>query len=335
VPLDENAQCTVCIPTYNQSRYLREAVKSVAAQTAPVRLLVSNDASPDDTEEVIKELQQEYRFDAFHHRTNLGISANLQWLLRQPTTPLIMRLDSDDLLHPQYIHELSALLERFPKAAYAHCAITEIDGEDRRLGERRLARVKEYQDDSESLRASINGYQVAANILLFRREALESVNFGAGSAKLNFVEDYDLSIRLADAGWGNVYSGKVLASYRMWSGSSRPAAGRKLTEVRGLSQILSGSLSTAFERRGWSRAPLRRRGMELAILNSEILDRAEFTAGQREEMVAALLQLSGSPRERWFFSDTFTGRAARRTLHTANEFKLGIKRRIKSALFRR
>ena len=49
MPLDDTALCTVCIPTYNQSEYLRKAIKSVALQTAPVRLLVSNDASPDDT----------------------------------------------------------------------------------------------------------------------------------------------------------------------------------------------------------------------------------------------------------------------------------------------
>lgn len=310
-------------------------MKSVAEQSAPVRLLVSNDASPDDTEQVINELQKQYKFDAFHHRTNLGISANLQWLLRQPTTPLIMRLDSDDLLHPDYIQELSTLLARFPKAGYAHCAVTEIDGEGRRLGERRLARTNEYQDDTASLRASINGYQVAANILLFRRDALQSVNFGAGSAKLNFVEDYDLSIRLADAAWGNVYSGKVLASYRMWSGSSRPVADRKLTEVRGLTQIFSDSLTTAFERRGWSLAPLRRRRIEVAVLNSEILDRAQFDPGQREEMVDALQQLGGSQSFKWFFGESWASRTIRRTAYAVNESKLAIKRWIKSVLFRR
>jgi hypothetical protein len=310
-------------------------VKSVAEQTAPVRLLVSNDASPDDTEEVIRELQQQYRFDAMHHGQNLGISANLQWLLRQPGTPLIMRLDSDDLLEPEYIRELSELLARFPKAGYAHCAVTEIDGEGRKIGERRLARVQEFQDDTAALRASIKGYQVAANILLFRRDALASVDFGAGSAKLNFVEDYDLSIRLADAGWGNVYSGKVLASYRMWSGSSRPVAGRKLTEVRGVAEIFSGSLSTAFARRGWSLGPVRRRRRKLALLNSEILDRAEFAPGQREEMVVALRQLGDSQMLRWWLGDGIAVRTVRRTATAVTESKLAAKRWIKRVLFRR
>jgi glycosyltransferase involved in cell wall biosynthesis len=335
VPLDQNAQCTVCIPTYNQSRYLREAVISVAAQTAPVRLLVSNDASPDDTRQVIEELQQQYSFDAFHHPTNLGISANLQWLLRQPATPFIMRLDSDDLLHPGYIQELSALLERFPEAGYAHCAVREINGEGRTLGERRLARLHPFQDGTASLRASIAGYQVAANILLFRREALQSVNFGAGSAKVNFVEDYDLSIRLADAEWGNVYSGNVLASYRMWSGSSRPVADRKLTEVRGLAHIYAGSLSTAFARRRWSFAPVKRRRILAALQNSEILDRATFAPGQRQEMVDALLALAGMPSLKWIFAETLAARTLRRSLHASGECRLAAKRVVKSIVFRR
>jgi cellulose synthase/poly-beta-1,6-N-acetylglucosamine synthase-like glycosyltransferase len=335
VPLDETAKCTVCIPTYNQSRYLRRAIQSVVEQTAPVRLIVSNDASPDDTAVVIAELQREYAFTAVNHEQNRGISAHLEWLLRQPETPLIMRLDSDDFLHPEYISELQGLMERYPKAGHAHCAIMEVDAEDRPIAERRLARTQEYQDPERVLRRSVMGYQVAANVIMFRRDALISVNFGAGSEKLNFVEDYDLSIRLADAGWGNVYSNKILASYRMWGGSSRPVARRKMTELRGLTQIFTGSLHTAFERRRWSMGTLKRRRMQLALNNSDVLDRSSFEPGEREQMVQALVDLGGTKAVLMFAGEGVVPRSVRRSFAGATEAQIELKRWIKRVLLRR
>ncbi len=343
MPLDPNARCTVCIPTYNQSVYLRAAVRSVAEQTAPVRLLVSNDASPDDTAEVIAELQRSFElqrttqgaFEGVNHTVNRGISGHLQWMLREAQTPFILRLDSDDLLHPGYVERLSELLDRYPQAGYAHCAIQEIDSAGGPLQQRRLGRVEAFQDAETSLKKSVQGYQVTANVLLFRREALASVNFGAGSAGVDFVEDYDLSVRLADAGWGNVYAGEVLASYRMWSGDSRPVVGRKLKEIQGLTQIFSGSLREAFNRRGWPLAPLQRRRAQRALACADVLDRGEFRAGEREEMTAALLALGGRASLHRVFGTGTGALAMRRALAARDAARLGTKRWIKQTVFRR
>ena len=335
MPLDPEAHCTVCIPTYNQAEYLRQAVESVVNQTAPVRLIVANDASPDHTADVLAELQQRFAFQVIDHPVNLGISTNLQGLLRAAETPFLVRLDSDDLVHPEYVAELLALMEQSPKAGYAHCAIQEIDGQGQCLGERRLARSDVFHDGDLTLKRSLFGYQVAANLLMFRREALASVNFGAGSAKVNFVEDYDLSIRLADAGWGNVYSGRVLASYRMWRGSSRPPAGRKLIEVRGITQIFTDSLAMAYERRGWSSGSLHRRRLAVALANSDVLDQAFFETGEREQLVQALVGLSGSPLLSFVFGKGRLAWAIRRFYALQTEAKLGAKRWLKRVFFRR
>jgi len=334
VPLDEKAECTVCIPTYNQAEHLRVAIRSVLDQTAPVRLIVANDASPDNTADVLAELGQQHPFRVINHSENLGISRNLQILLRAAETPFLVRLDSDDALHPEYVRELMSLLHGHPEAGYAHCAIQEIDGEGRPLRQRRLGRTEEFQDAETALRRSVNGYQVAANILMFRREALMATDYGAASAQLNFVEDYDLSVRMADAGWGNVYSGKVLASYRMWAAPSRPQVGRKLREVQGVAHIFAETLTRAFRRRGWPLATLRGRRVELALANAEILDRGEFAPGEREEMVAALAALGDSPRVQAALG---TGRVAwflRQSVQWSAAAQQAAKRAVKRVLFR-
>ena len=335
MPLDENARCTVCIPTYNQAEYLREAIESVARQTVPVRLIVSNDASPDNTSEVLGELQARYRFQATNHAVNLGISENVRWLLRQAETPLIMRLDSDDRLRPEYIDQLSRWLDRFPEAGYAHCAIQEIDRRGEMLHERRLARAEGYQEPDAALKRLVNGYQVAANLLLFRRDALTAVDFGATSGKIDMVEDYDLSVRLADVGWGNVYSAKILGEYRIWTGTSRPAVDRKLKELRGLKQIFSGSLREAFTRRGWSPKPLERRRVHLALASSEMLDRAGITPEERRALVQALQDLAGTGTIRWLLGPGLWPRLMRRSMAAAGSLHLLARRVLKRLILRR
>jgi cellulose synthase/poly-beta-1,6-N-acetylglucosamine synthase-like glycosyltransferase len=333
MPLSRRACCTVCIPTYNQSKYLQAAVESIAAQTAPVALLVSNDASPDDTAEVIARLTRQHTFDAVNHTVNRGISQHLQWLLRQPQTQYIMRLDSDDLLYPEYIATLTALLDRHPSAGYAHCAIQEIDAAGGHRGLRLLARTHEFEDAETALRRSVGGYQVSANVIVFRREALESVNFGGGAENLNFVEDFDLSVRLADAGWGNVYSPQVLAAYRVHEGAERPRVDRKLKEVRGLTTIFSGSLTTAFARRGWDLATLRDRRRQLALDHADILDNGSFAPGERDAMQRALEILADDPALRPHFRDTRMARLVRwaraQKTHLLQRAKQAVKRVVR------
>jgi hypothetical protein len=246
-----------------------------------------------------------------------------------------MRLDSDDALHPDYIRELSELLDRYPRAGYAHCAIQEIDAQGRNLNERRLARTQEFQDAEATLKRLVYGYQVTANLLLFRRDALASVDFGAGSAKVNFVEDYDLGIRLADAGWGNVYSNKVLGFYRMWGGASRPVVGRKLTEVRGLTQIFSDSLQSAFVKRHWPLGQLKRRRLKLALANADVLDRGSFGPGEREQMTEALMELGGHPVLRVALGQGVGSRVIRRCLALSDTGQQQVNRVIKQMLFRK
>src|ERR1035437_8407143 len=100
-----------------------------------------------------------------------------------------------------------SLLEAHPRAGYAHGAVQELEKNDRALRIRRLARHSAFQDADDSLRGLTAGFRITANILTFRREALEAVDFLDPS--LRFADDWDLGVRLADGGWGNVYATEV------------------------------------------------------------------------------------------------------------------------------
>lgn len=319
---------TVCIPTYNQSRYVLDAVSSATHQTAPVRVLVSNDGSTDDTALVLANAHLNESVTVVNHSKNTGIGKHVNWVLKQPNTDLIVRLDSDDILYPDYIAVLSALMDKWPKAGYAHCAIQEIDEEGNSRQIRRLARGSGYEDAESSLRAMVRGYRVAANIILFRREALLSAGFG--NPQLNFAEDYDLCVRIADAGWGNVYTEQILAGYRVWRAPSRQSVARKMSEIAGLQSVFCESLTSAFSKRNWSMSSLNRRRFELALAHSQFLDEADLDPKDRRALQQNLAKLAGPPWVEMLFADKPASIYTRRLLALLRKTKLGVIRKIKA-----
>ena len=326
----QGKRTTICIPTYNQSQYVLEAISSALAQTSPVEVYVSNDGSTDDTAAVLAAGDLNESVKIINHSVNRGIGQNVKWLLQQPTTELIARLDSDDRLNSSYVDALSKLLDRYPKAGYAHCAVEEIDDAGRPGRIRRLARKSGYEDAESSLRNMVLGYKVAANIILFRREALVSADFGAET--LNFAEDYDLCVRIANAGWGNVYSEQVHASYRVWGAPSRQSVLRKISEIQGLCQVYSVSLEQAFLKRDWSVRALKWRRVELALAHSAYFDNGTLSDSHWKSLQKELVKLTGLPRTTALFERKGWGSWVRHALVRLLHFKALLTRGAKRAL---
>lgn len=262
----------VCIGTYNQGPYLRECIESILAQSYPVsEIWVSDDASTDNTAAVMAELGQLYpTVHSYRQPVNLGIAGNLSWVLAQPTTDLIGRIDSDDRYEPDYIATLVRLLEEHPQAGYAHCDIHEIDSTGQHLRVRRLSRTAAYEAPDTALQRSASGYRVAANCLLYRAQALRQADYYHPNQGWRSAEDWDLVLRITINGWGNVYAPTPLASYRVWEDEQQTRFRRRSGELESLIKIYRDRLEPEYLRRGWSTAPLRkyRRGRALAFIDT-------------------------------------------------------------------
>ncbi|PLZ04963.1 glycosyltransferase [Fischerella thermalis] len=285
----------VCIPTYNQAQYLIQSVSSACCQTYPnVEVWVSDDGSTDETPQVMEQLCQQFPQVRYYRQPkNLGIAGNNTWLMSQPKTDFIVRLDSDDALMPNYVEKLVSLLQKYPEAGYAHTAIQEIDehGKNRSIG--RVVRKKEFQNSDEALMAAVSGYRVAANIIMFRTKALQELRYYENRPE--YVEDYDLSVRIADAGYGNVYADEVLAKYRVWTDVQKTRSKRKHLQLRGYIRIFEESFLPAFQRRGWDVKVLDKQRRKMAIIHSAYCFLPIFNQEERAELVALLKQLGDSP----------------------------------------
>lgn len=290
---------SVCIPTYNQAHYLKETLESVLNQTRKAdEIIVSNDFSSDDTVAVLEKYSEIPCIKIVNQTKNLGMNRNTDACLRYGNGDYIVKLDSDDKLKPTYIEKLEILLNKYPEAGYAHAAVEEIDEHGAFKNHRLLARKREFINSDESLKMSLKGYRVAANIIMFRKSALERA--GYITSKINFAEDYFLSVALAGVGYGNVYCPDILSEYRVWSDAGNLRQRRKLDEIAGVRNVVDKAILPAYKSRGWKLAPIQRMRRTLAVRHSNSLGWKVFTAKEKEEIKIELLQLSNDQLVRFF-----------------------------------
>ena len=103
---------TVGIPTFNRAAWLRETIESVLAQTfTSFRLIVSDNASDDDTPEVVRSFGDE-RIDYVRSERNVGPIGNLNRLIRLADTEFLVLLPDDDVLYPGHLGAAVEVLER-------------------------------------------------------------------------------------------------------------------------------------------------------------------------------------------------------------------------------
>jgi len=92
---------SVIIPTYGGADFLGEAIQSVLDQTfKDFELIVVNDASPDDTDGVIKRFNDP-RLRYIKHEQNRGVGHARKNGILQSFGEIIANLDQDDLFHPE------------------------------------------------------------------------------------------------------------------------------------------------------------------------------------------------------------------------------------------
>jgi len=109
-----NNTFTVVIPTYNRAHLVGRAIGSVLEQRVESEILVVDDASTDNTTEVVKSLYPEVRY--LRQNENLGPGPARTLGLRNATNRWVIMLDDDDTLLPGALELLSASIDLFSNA---------------------------------------------------------------------------------------------------------------------------------------------------------------------------------------------------------------------------
>src|SRR5258708_34922643 len=119
---DRRPAVSVVIPCYNYGRYLPQCVNSALDQEGVrVDVLVIDDASPDGSAEVARQLSaQNPRIRAICHSENRGHIATYNEGLEQVTGDYTVLLSADDLLTPGCLARAASLMEAYPSVGLTY-----------------------------------------------------------------------------------------------------------------------------------------------------------------------------------------------------------------------
>lgn len=170
---------TIGIPTFNRVGLLREAVDSVLAQTIDDwELFVFDDGSTDGTPELMASYTDE-RIHYVRNPRNLGHPANITQVLRAGSAPYVGVLFDDDVMFPEHLQRMCALLEAYPRAAVAHSAyeLWTAHGERKAIVADGRTRPFEQSGTSFIRKAVANPPGIWVATALMRREAVRRLQF--------------------------------------------------------------------------------------------------------------------------------------------------------------
>lgn len=113
---------SVIIPTYNRSKLLPRAVKSVLDQTCrDFELIIIDDCSTDDTEQVVAELMEsDERIRYIRNETNLHAQKARNKAINAAKGEYIASLDDDDVWLPQKLELQLELIKKFAVVGCDH-----------------------------------------------------------------------------------------------------------------------------------------------------------------------------------------------------------------------
>ncbi|MBN1217552.1 MAG: glycosyltransferase family 2 protein [Anaerolineae bacterium] len=118
---------SIIIPTHNMARFIGEAIKSVLAQTfQDFEIIVVDDASTDNTAQVISKIQDS-RLNYLFHQKNRGPSAARNTGIGAAKGEFIALLDADDLWLPTKLCKQLSLFQQDPNLGIVYCGAYEVD----------------------------------------------------------------------------------------------------------------------------------------------------------------------------------------------------------------
>ena len=137
---------SVVMPAYNASRFITEAVNSVLAQSYQNwELLIVNDASPDNTLEIARNLaDQDSRIHVIDQPQNGGVAKARNTALEIAKGKYIAFLDSDDIWSADKL-DLQVSLMESEGVTVCYGAYTRIDEDGNKLGDVKPPESVDYQ----------------------------------------------------------------------------------------------------------------------------------------------------------------------------------------------
>ena len=148
-PAPQPALVDVVLPAYNGAAVIRGALESALAQDVPLRIVVVDDGSTDDSADIARSYGPSVHVIA---QTNRGVSGARNTALAAATAPFVAFLDQDDVWKPGKLRQQVQLIERHPEVGMVFTDMTILRPDGTIVEDGFLASTREYAElDREPL----------------------------------------------------------------------------------------------------------------------------------------------------------------------------------------
>ena len=192
---------SVVIPVFNCADYIRQSIESALAQTGVTfEILVGDNASSDNTMDVVSEYAGHPHVRIFQNEKNLGMFGNLNRLVGEAKSPLVKILCADDWLLPGCLAAQVRFMREHPRLAFSRC-VHEGGWEDyyMRPGSKHVRELPiEINPPAGTLAFATFGC-ICGNLtdVIMKRDAV--LRNGGFDPDLPFAGDFDMWSRIAES----------------------------------------------------------------------------------------------------------------------------------------
>jgi len=186
----ENPTVSIIIPTYNRAHLIGQAIQTNQTYQ-DLEIIVVDDGSSDNTEDVVRSLKDE-RIRYIRHEKNKGATAARNTGIKAAKGDYIAFQDSDDEWLPQKLEKQMNVFETVsPKVGVVYTGFLRIENDK-----------KEYipyswvtQKEGDIHRELLKGNFIGTPVLLVRKECFEKA--GMFDERLPRLQDWELVLRLS------------------------------------------------------------------------------------------------------------------------------------------
>lgn len=226
---------SIIIPCYNQSEYVGEAIESALKQTYEnLEIVCINDASTDNSSEVIKSYAEKYKNIVFlDEKTNRGVINARNTAIAASSGEYILPLDADDKIESQYVEKAARVLYNNPNVGIVYCKADFFGRKNR------LWKLEEFD------RKKIIFENQIFNSSLFRKKDFNEIGGYKDYMKYG-CEDWDLWLSFVEKGFEVYRINEVLFHYRKLKEKTRSDAAYSYTNII-ISEIFNNHINLFLE----------------------------------------------------------------------------------------
>lgn len=210
----EQPLVSVIVVSYNHSKYIRENLDSIKAQTYPnIELIVADDASKDNSVEVFEAWLSENNYSAKKnfHKQNTGFATTLNECIEMASGEYIKLIAADDFLHPESIEKCMQEFAKNDNLGFVFSDTYFVDKHSN-IFENNLFGRELYSLPYEELKEELMNrcFICAATSVIFREAIIKTGKYDP----TKMVEDYERWLRIITSGYDFTLIPEKLTYYR-------------------------------------------------------------------------------------------------------------------------